>query len=58
MLTDSYKPGKYLATNANCIGGATMSDYFTVALASFPWGHDNSYETCSVDWTWLPTWMA
>jgi hypothetical protein len=58
MLTDSENEGEYIATTSGCLHGYTPADYFTLALASFPYSDDDYFDTCEVDWTWWPTWTT
>jgi len=58
MFTDDSYPGDYVATNDGCIGGLVMSDYFSLSLASFPYGGDSYYDSCDVDWTYSPDWAC
>jgi large repetitive protein len=58
MLTDDYNPGDYIHTNDGCIGGQTLSAYFTSALSSFPWGDYGYYDICTVDHTFVPNWAT
>jgi len=55
MLTDSEHPGDFLYTNSSCVGDQTMSAFFTAALASFPYGGDAYYSSCTVVRTYWPT---
>tara|TARA_B000000557_G_C20788753_1_gene449992 strand:+ start:303 stop:1328 length:1026 start_codon:yes stop_codon:yes gene_type:complete len=58
MLSDNENAGDYLSTNDDCIGGVNLAAYFTVALGDFPGGGDSYYETCAVDRSYFPNWMA
>jgi len=58
MLTDDQSTTKFIATNAGCLGGAAASDFFTTALASFPWSGDAFFKTCTVTRNVWPGWAA
>ena len=58
MLTDSENAGDYLVTISDCLRGYTPADYFTLALAAFPYSDDNYFDTCDLDRTYWPTWAA
>ncbi|MCB9797200.1 MAG: hypothetical protein H6741_31315 [Alphaproteobacteria bacterium] len=57
LLTDDAGFG-YIATNDGCLGGVSAADYFTLALASFPYSGDNYYDTCTIDYSGIPTWAT
>jgi hypothetical protein len=58
MLTDNMNVGEYLATTSDCLRGYTPADFFTLALAAFPYLDDAYFDTCDVDWTFWPVWAA
>jgi hypothetical protein len=55
MVTDSEHSGKFAATSDNCLGNRPLSDYFTLALASFPnTGSSSQYATCALTTNYIP----
>ena len=57
LLTDDAGFG-YIATNDDCLGGYAAADYFTLALASFPYTSNAYYDSCTVARSGFPTWAA
>ncbi|MCB9797803.1 MAG: hypothetical protein H6741_34420 [Alphaproteobacteria bacterium] len=57
LLTDDANFG-YIATNDGCLRGYTPADFFTLALASFPYSGDSYFDTCTLDRSGFPTWAA
>jgi hypothetical protein len=58
MLTDNENDGEYIVTTSSCLRGYTPADFFTLALAAFPYSDDDYFDTCDVDWSYWPTWAA
>jgi hypothetical protein len=56
LLNDHLNQTDYVHTNDGCIDGTNLADYFTQALASFPYSSENYYEACSVEFTNHPNW--
>jgi len=59
MFTDTDDPGKYMMTTDNCVGGGTLSAFFTTHLAAYP-QVGNYQKKCSISKTYAqsPHWMA
>ena len=58
MLNDHLFPNDYVYTDDGCIGGTDLSSYFTVALASFPYTSTNYYDSCAVQFSYIPNWAT
>ena len=61
LFTDTYQPGHYMQTTGNCIGGVTLTTFFTLYLDNYPdKGSLNYKKMCSVTKTYplAPHWMA
>ena len=56
LLNDHLNPTDYVHTDAGCIGGNSLADYFTQALSSFPYSSANYYQACTVQFTNHPNW--
>ncbi|MCB9763854.1 MAG: hypothetical protein H6739_29055 [Alphaproteobacteria bacterium] len=57
LLTDDVGFG-YIATNDGCLRGLSAADFFTLALAGFPYSGDNYFDTCTVDRSGIPNWAT
>ncbi len=59
LLTDdvSYAGGKYVTTTSSCVGNATMSQFFTTALANYPtFSGQTWYKECPTFNNYIPAW--
>ena len=58
MFTDHLHAGSYVVTISDCLEGLTTREFFTAALATFPWGGDNFFKRCDVQRSYFPSWAA
>jgi hypothetical protein len=60
LTDDAHKAtGGYLQTTSSCLGGQTMSQFFTTALANYPdFSGDNYFGQCATFNTYVPTWAT
>jgi len=61
LFTDSYQPSFHMQTTQDCIGGATLSAFFTLYLDGYPDTNSvNHKKMCAISKTYpqAPHWMA
>ncbi len=61
MLTDNANKatGGYLQTTTGCVGGLSMSQFFTTALANYPdFSGDTFFKQCGTFNTYIPNWTT
>ena len=51
LLNDHLNVTDYVHTDAGCIGGNSLADYFAQALSSFPSSSATYYQACTVQFT-------
>ena len=56
LLNDHLNVTDYVHTDAGCIGGNSLADYFAQALSSFPSTSATYYQACTVQFTNHPNW--
>jgi hypothetical protein len=56
LLNDHLNQSDYIHTDDSWIGGNSLADYFTLALASFPYSSQNYFDACTVQFTYHPNW--